>query len=108
VEESSFLVKPKETGKMSIQTDFQAFLTLLQSDLLQTAGTPLITLLTTIAGNKGNLVANQAAILGFIAQAPSLGISLGIELEQQVISSVVAKLQAAQKTPPTTGAAISS
>lgn len=78
---------------MSTPTFGQALLSMIESDIATVGGTPLITLLQTLQNAKGNVLLQQAAILQFIASAPTLGITLEIEVEQQLLGLVIAKVQ---------------
>jgi hypothetical protein len=75
-------------------TPGQAFLALIESDLATVGGSPLVTLLGALSADKGNVLAQQAAILQFVAGAPAMGITLEIEVEQQLIALAIAKVQA--------------
>lgn len=79
----------------------EAFVALVESDLVSVGGQPLVNLITSLQNDKGNVLAEQAAILGFAAQAPSLGITLEVELQQQLLQAAINKLQGAlAKAPP--------
>src|SRR5271167_4522264 len=86
----------------------QAVLALIESDLVAVGGTPLVTLLTNLQKDAGNVLAQQADILAFTAAAPKLGITLGLQVEQQLIALAIdklqkelaAKLHTAQAAPP--------
>lgn len=72
----------------------QAILAMIESDLATVGGQPLIGLLTALQSAKGNVLLQQAAILQFVATAPSVGINLEIEIEQQLIGLLIQKVQA--------------
>lgn len=74
-------------------TTGQAILALIESDLAVVGGPPLIGLLTSLQSAKGNVLLQQAAIMQFVATAPSVGINLGIEIEQQLLGLLIAKIQ---------------
>ncbi len=73
----------------------QAILATIESDLATVGGQPLITLLTSLQKDAGNVLAQQADILAFVAAAPKLGITLELTIEQQLIAEAIAKIQAA-------------
>ncbi len=81
---------------MSTTTPGQALLAMIESDIATVAGQPLITLLQTLSSAKGNVLLQQAAILQFVAGAPSMGITLEIEVEQQLLAAAITKIQAFQ------------
>jgi hypothetical protein len=72
----------------------QALLAMLESDLATAGGTPLITLLTALQNAKGNVLLQQGAILQFVAAAPTVGITLEIQIEQQLLQDAITKVQA--------------
>jgi hypothetical protein len=72
----------------------QAILAMFESDIVSSAGAPLVTLITALQANKGNLLAQEAAWLQFVAAAPTAGISLEIEVEGQLLSAILTKVQA--------------
>lgn len=81
----------------------QAILALIESDLAVVGGPPLIGLLTSLQSAKGNVLLQQAAIMQFVATAPSVGITLGIEVEQQLLVILISKIQGfitSQQPPP--------
>jgi hypothetical protein len=80
----------------------QALLALLQSDLATVGGAPLISLITALSAAKGNTMMQQASILQFVAAAPTAGITLEIEVEQQLLQMALTQVQAfiASKTAP--------
>lgn len=81
----------------------QAILALIESDLAVVGGPPLIGLLTSLQSAKGNVLLQQAAIMQFVATAPSVGITLGIEVEQQLLGILISKIQGfitSQQPPP--------
>jgi len=82
----------------------QALLAMLESDLATQGGAPLVTLLMSLQGAAGNVLLQQGAILTFVAAAPTVGVKLEIEVEQQLLQLVLTKVQAfiAAKTPGTT------
>ena len=79
---------------MTLSTQEQALLNLLQSDVLTTFGAPLVTLIQSLVANKGNFLAQQASWLQFVAAAPAAGIALGVEFEGQLLNTVLTNLQA--------------
>ena len=83
----------------------QALLNMIESDLATVGGQPLITLLTNLQKDLGNGPAEAADILAFTASAPKLGITLELQIEQQLIALAIGKLQAyLSKVPaPATG-----
>lgn len=74
-------------------TPGQAILALIESDIATVGGQPLIALLTTLQSAKGNVLLQQAAILQFVASAPTLGITLEVEVEGQLLTLAIAKVQ---------------
>lgn len=83
----------------------QALLSMIESDLATVGGQPLITLFETLQNAKGNVLLQQAAILQFIASAPTLGITLEVEIEGQLLTLAIAKIQAVvAKTAPAAAA----
>jgi hypothetical protein len=79
---------------MSNMTAGQGLLALLESDLATIGGQPLIGLLTSLQSSKGNVLLQQAAILQFVAAAPTIGITLEVEVEQQLLGLLIQKVQA--------------
>jgi hypothetical protein len=79
---------------MSTPTLGQALLTMIESDLATVGGAPLISLLQALQSAKGNTLAQQAAILQFVASAPTMGITLEVEVEGQLLQLAIAKVQA--------------
>lgn len=79
----------------------QALLAMLQADVASTGGQPLVTLITSLAAAKGNRLLQQGAVLQFVAAAPSAGITIEIEVEQQLLQMALTAVQAyiAAKTP---------
>jgi len=67
---------------------------MIESDQATIGGQPLIGLLTALQSAKGNVLLQQAAILQFCATAPSVGINLEIEVEQQLLGLLIQKVQA--------------
>jgi hypothetical protein len=72
----------------------QALLAMLESDLATQGGAPLVTLLMALQGAAGNVLLQQGAILQFVAAAPTVGVKLEIEVEQQLLQLVLTKVQA--------------
>lgn len=72
----------------------QALVALIESDLATVGGQPLIALITALMGAKGNVLIQQGAILQFVAAAPTVGITLEVELEQQLLQVALTKIQA--------------
>lgn len=72
----------------------QALLSMIESDLATVGGQPLITLLGTLQSAKGNVLLQQAAIMQFVASAPTMGITLEVQIEQQLLGLAITKLQA--------------
>jgi hypothetical protein len=79
---------------MSNPTFGQALLSMLESDLATVGGQPLITLLTALQSAKGNVLLQQGAILQFVAAAPTAGITLEVEIEGQLLTLAISKVQA--------------
>lgn len=71
----------------------QAILALIESDLATVGGQPLISLLTSLQSAKGNVLLQQASILQFVAAAPTMGITLEVEIEGQLLQLAIAKVQ---------------
>lgn len=71
----------------------QTILGLIENDLAAVGGTPLITLLQTLQAAKGNVLLQQAAIMTFVASAPQLGLTLGMDVEGQLLGLAITKLQ---------------
>jgi len=86
------------------QTVGQTILGLIENDLASVGGTPLITLLQTLQAAKGNVLLQQAAIMTFVASAPTLGLTLGIDVEGQLLGLAITKLQGLIATTPTAAA----
>jgi hypothetical protein len=88
----------------------QAFVALVESDLATVGGTPLVSFIQAEIAAKGNFALQAANLLQFQASAPTLGIQLGIELEQQILQLALGKIQAAiaAKTAPAPGASTTS
>jgi hypothetical protein len=85
-------------------TPGQALLSLIESDLATVGGQPLLTLLTALQSAKGNILLQQGAILQFVAAAPTAGVTLEVEIEQQLLSLAITKVQTfiASKAAPAT------
>jgi hypothetical protein len=81
----------------------QALLALIASDLATVGGQPLITLLQTWQKDAGNTLLQGAALLQFTASAPAAGITLEVEIEQQLLQLAITKVQSylASKAAPT-------
>jgi hypothetical protein len=79
---------------MSGTSPGQALVAMLESDLATVGGAPLISFLEALQNAKGNVLLQQAAVLQFIATAPTLGITLGIDLEAQLLQLAITKVQA--------------
>jgi hypothetical protein len=67
---------------------------MLESDLATVGGQPLITLLTALQAAKGNRLLQQGAVLQFVATAPTAGITIEVEIEQQLLQMALAEVQA--------------
>ena len=80
----------------------QALLALLASDLATTGGQPLVTLVTALRDAKGNRLLQQGAVVQFMAAAPTAGITIEIEVEQQLLQMALTEIQAfiASKAAP--------
>jgi hypothetical protein len=93
--------------EMSGTTVGQALLAMIESDLATVGGQPLLGLLTALQAAKGNVLLQQAAILQFVASAPTAGITLEIEVEGQLLGLLITKVQAfvAAKSAPAPAAA---
>lgn len=76
---------------------------LIESDLLTSAGGPLLTLLNAVQANKGNIVADTAAWLQFIGSLPSALIQAEGEALAQVAGILQTKLQASLSAAKPTG-----
>lgn len=72
----------------------QALLALLESDLATVGGAPLLGLLNALQSAKGNVLLQQAAVLQFVATAPTMGITLEVEVEGQLLQLLITKVQA--------------
>jgi hypothetical protein len=85
---------------MTLNATEQAILTVVQGDLAGAAG-PLVTFLDSIEEADGNLGLEAAALLQLEGTLPGAGISLGIELQNQIVSIALSKLKSyiASKTP---------
>lgn len=57
-------------------------------------------LLQTLQNAKGNILLQQAAIIQFIASAPTLGLTLEIDIEQQLLAMAIAKIQSVTAAKP--------
>jgi hypothetical protein len=79
---------------MATTTPGQALLALISSDLATVGGPALITLLTALERADGNVLLQQGAIMQFVAAAPTAGITLEIDVEQQLIGLAITKVQA--------------
>lgn len=83
-------------------TPGQAILAIIESDLANVAGQPLMTFLTACKAANGNLGLEAAALLQLEAAAPGAGIQLELTIQQQLIQLALTKLQAylaAKATP---------
>jgi hypothetical protein len=80
----------------------QAILAMIESDLASVAGGPLETLFGQLKASAGNILAQQAAWIQFIATAPAAGIQLEVLVEQQILNALMTKIQSyiAAKVPP--------
>lgn len=104
------VVSSKSTGdgKVSNVSVGQTILNLVESDLASVAGTPVVNFLQSLVAAKGNLLMQSAAIQQFVATAPVLGITLVVEIEQQLLQIAIVKVQAfvaAKAAAPTPAAA---
>lgn len=66
----------------------------LEADAASVGGAPLVALLTNWAAHAGNPLLQSADLLQFEAAAPAAGLQLEIEVEQQLLQLVIAKVQA--------------
>lgn len=92
---------------MSNTTVGQAVLAMIESDLATVGGAPLIGLLTALKSAQGNVLMQQAAVLQFIAAAPAAGITLEVEVEQQLLGLLIQKVQAFVAAKASAGPAVS-
>lgn len=92
---------------MSNPTFGQALVAMIESDLANVGGTPLETFLEDCKAANGNLGLEAAALLKLEAAAPAAGIQLEVEVQQQLLSIALSKLQTylASKAAPTAAAA---
>jgi hypothetical protein len=74
-------------------TPGQAILAIIESDLANVAGQPLITFLTACKAANGNLGLEAAALLQLEAAAPAAGIQLELTVQQQLLNLALTKLQ---------------
>lgn len=83
----------------------EAILAMFESDLVSVAGAPLLTLLTSLKAHAGNVPMQVADWIQFTAALPGSGIVLAVELEQQLLTAAVTKLQGymASKAPGVSG-----
>jgi hypothetical protein len=72
----------------------QTLVQLFESDLIQAGGQPLLTLLENLKTHAGNVPLQIADWLQFVAAAPTAGLALGLQLENQLLSLAISKLQA--------------
>ncbi len=72
----------------------QALIAMLESDIATVGGPPLVTLITSLQAAKGNRLLQQGAVLQFVAAAPTAGITLEIEVEQQLLQAALTEVQA--------------
>lgn len=80
----------------------QVLLSMLETDVATVGGKPLVTLITSLQAAAGNKLLQQGAVLQFIAAAPTAGITLEIEVEQQLLQMALTEVQAfiaAKATP---------
>jgi hypothetical protein len=85
---------------MTLSATEQAVLAVVQADLAQQAG-PLVTFLQDIESADGNLGLEAAALLKLEGAAPAAGLMLGIQVQNQIVSFALTKLNAyiASKAP---------
>lgn len=79
----------------------KALVALIESDLATVGGQPLISLMTTLQKSAGNRLLQGAAVAQFVAGAPAMGLTLEVEVEQQLLQMAITWLQGAlSKAPP--------
>ena len=95
---------------MTSQNLGQMVVSMIESDLTTAAGSSVITLLQNLQKHAGNGPAQAADILSFQAQAPGLGLTLAVEVEQQLLAIAIKKIQSAMTpavTPAVSGGSVS-
>ncbi len=75
-------------------TAAQAFLAMIESDLVSAGGQPLLTLITQLIADKGNGPKEAADILQFLAAAPGAGVTFIQEIQVQLLTLASTKLNA--------------
>lgn len=92
---------------MSNPTVGQAILAMIESDLLNTGGAPVLQFLEDCKAANGNLALEGAALLKLEAAAPAAGIQFEVQVQTQLINLAIAKLQGyiSSKTAPSGAAA---
>lgn len=87
----------------------QAILAIVESDVANVAGSPLVTFLEDCQAANGNLGLEAAALLKLEAAAPAAGIQIELTVQQQLITFALGKLQTylASKTTGTSSASTS-
>ena len=85
---------------MTLSVFGQTLLNLIQTDVLQVGGQPLLDLLSNLKAHAGNAPMQAADLIVFQATAPKAGLQLEVELEQQLLALAISKLQAHMANPP--------
>ena len=80
---------------MSETSAGQAFLAMIESDLLTTGGAPLMAFFQADLAANGDKMKQAAALLQLIASGPAAGLTFLAELEGQLLGLAITKLQAA-------------
>lgn len=75
-------------------TPGQAILALIESDIANVAGAPVLTFLEACKAANGNTALEAVALLQLEAAAPAAGIQLEITVQAQLIGLAITKLQA--------------
>lgn len=71
----------------------QMVLTMLEQDLAETAGPAVMTLFSNWKTHAGNKLLQAVDLATFVNQAPEAGITLEVEVEQQLLTLVQTKVQ---------------
>jgi hypothetical protein len=71
----------------------QAILAIVESDVANVAGSPLVTFIEDCQAANGNLGLEAAALLKLEAAAPAAGIQLELTVQQQLLGFALNKLQ---------------
>lgn len=87
------------------ESGWKAFLSMLETDVLTVGGVPLQTCITAMIAANGNLALEAAALLQFNAAAPAAGITLAVDVQNQLLQLALTKLQALMAAKPATAAA---